>query len=208
MPVTIAQSERQALCDLFESKGPLAPTLCEGWTTSDLAAHLYVREAKPFSSPGIMFPQFGGATQRAMDAAKADLGYAGLIKTLRGGPPYPFRLVDGQMNGVEYFVHHEDVRRAEDNCEPRVDRAIDDMIWPRIRLGARLMARKFKAGGLRLVASGYGTVDARPGGSKLFVTAGPQELMLLLFGRQKAAVLELEGPDGLKTALYATTFGL
>ena len=51
MPGSIAQSERQALCSLLEDRGPLAPTLCEGWTTADLAAHLYVRERKPLAAP-------------------------------------------------------------------------------------------------------------------------------------------------------------
>ena len=39
-----AQIERQELCDLFESVGPDHPTLCEGWTAADLAAHLVLRE--------------------------------------------------------------------------------------------------------------------------------------------------------------------
>jgi uncharacterized protein (TIGR03085 family) len=169
---------------------------------------LYVREAKPLASPGIVLPQFAAATQRAMDTAKADLGYPGLIKALRGGPPYPFRLFDGQVNSLEYFVHHEDVRRADGDFEPRLDPAIDHLLWPRIKLGARLMARKFRAGGLELTAPGFGSVAARAGDPKIKVSGGPQELMLLLFGRQKAAVVELDGPEDLSSALYTTSFGL
>ena len=33
-------TERAAMCDTFEKFGPDAPTLCEGWTTLNLAAHL------------------------------------------------------------------------------------------------------------------------------------------------------------------------
>ena len=33
-----ARTERLALCETFLQTGPDAPTLCEGWTTSDLAA--------------------------------------------------------------------------------------------------------------------------------------------------------------------------
>ena len=36
----MAQRERQQLADLMASVGPDAPTLCEGWTVRDLAAHL------------------------------------------------------------------------------------------------------------------------------------------------------------------------
>ncbi len=38
-----APIERAALADLMAELGPDAPTLCEGWTTRDLAAHLVVR---------------------------------------------------------------------------------------------------------------------------------------------------------------------
>ena len=47
--------ERDELCDLFVARGPDAPTLCEGWTTADLAAHLVVRERNPLAGPGIVF---------------------------------------------------------------------------------------------------------------------------------------------------------
>ncbi|MGH9169479.1 MAG: TIGR03085 family metal-binding protein [Acidimicrobiales bacterium] len=205
---SIAQSERQALCDLLEAKGPLAPTLCEGWTTSDLAAHLYVREAKPLAAPGIMLPQFADLTQRAMDRAKGDLGYGSLIAKIRSGPPYPMRLLDASVNAIEYFVHLEDVRRVDGDVEPRVDSSIDRLLWSRVKLGARVMSRRFKAGGLRLDAPRHGTVTARAGEPGLVVTGGPQELMLLLFGRQGAARIELDGAEALRGALYATSFGL
>jgi uncharacterized protein (TIGR03083 family) len=40
---SLLRKERQALCDTLTELGPDAPTLCEGWTTADLAAHLMVR---------------------------------------------------------------------------------------------------------------------------------------------------------------------
>ncbi len=42
---TTLLKERAALCDTLERFGPDAPTLCEGWQTIDLAAHLVAREA-------------------------------------------------------------------------------------------------------------------------------------------------------------------
>src|SRR5690606_24047731 len=38
-----ARAERHALADLLMAVGPDAPTLCAGWTTAHLAAHLVVR---------------------------------------------------------------------------------------------------------------------------------------------------------------------
>src|SRR5579875_2067067 len=94
----IAQSERQALCDLLEDKGPLAPTLCEGWTTADLAAHLFVREYQPWYGIGILLPPLAGLTSRGMDDAKRQLGYGKLIEKVRSGPPGLFKTFDAQMN--------------------------------------------------------------------------------------------------------------
>jgi uncharacterized protein (TIGR03085 family) len=208
MAPSLAQSERQSLCNLLEDRGPLAPTLCEGWTTSDLAAHLYVRESRPLASPGILIPAFAEITERAMEKAKGDLGYGGLIRKLRSGPPYPFRLIDAQMNLMEYFVHFEDVRRAEDGWEPRQDTALDTGLWPMAKRGGRLMARHLRAAGLELVAPGFGTVLARSGEPRIVVTAGPQELILLLFGRKKAARLEINGPESAGGLLDAARFGI
>ena len=40
----IDERERLQLCDLLQELAPDAPTLCAGWTTSDMAAHLVLRE--------------------------------------------------------------------------------------------------------------------------------------------------------------------
>jgi uncharacterized protein (TIGR03085 family) len=143
-----------------------------------------------------------------MDKAKRDLGYTGLIGKLRSGPPYPFRLIDAQMNLMEYFVHFEDVRRAEDGWEPRQNAALDTGLWPMARRGARLMARHLNGAGLELVAPGFGNVIARSGEPRIVVTAGPQELILLLFGRKKAARLKIEGPESADELLDSTRFGI
>ncbi|MCW2608081.1 MAG: hypothetical protein JWO60_2774, partial [Frankiales bacterium] len=45
--MSVAAAERAALLDLLAASGPDAPTLCPGWTTHDLAAHLVVRERQP-----------------------------------------------------------------------------------------------------------------------------------------------------------------
>ena len=207
MAQPIAQSERQALCNLLEQRGPLAPTLCEGWTTSDLAAHLFVRESRPLAAAGIMLPPFSDMTGRAMDKAKGELGYGGLIRRIRSGPPYPMRLVDAQVNLMEYFVHHEDVRRAEDDWEPRSDSELDAALWHTLKRGARLMTLRLRDAGLELVAPGHGSVIARSAEPRAVVTAGPQELTLLMFGRRKAARLEVEGPEAARTALETARLG-
>ena len=54
--MSVASDERAALCDLLDELGPDQPTLCEGWQTRDLAAHLVVREHRLDAAPGILLP--------------------------------------------------------------------------------------------------------------------------------------------------------
>src|SRR5512132_3237988 len=103
--------ERAELCDLFVAKGPDAPTLCEGWATLDLAAHLVIRENDVRSGLAILGGErFASLERRLMDGAR-DQGYDRLVQRLRSGPPLvPWRLpvLREQLNFNEWFVHHED----------------------------------------------------------------------------------------------------
>src|SRR5699024_11776445 len=54
--MTFSQEERRQLADLFRQVGPDAPTLCEGWTTRDLAVHLVLRENRPDAAGGMFVP--------------------------------------------------------------------------------------------------------------------------------------------------------
>ena len=208
-PAAVAHSERLAVCALLEDKGPLAPTLCEGWATADLAAHLFVRENRPWAGIGILVPAFAGVTQGAMDGAKRSLGYEGLIRRIRSGPPRVMKPMDGRVNLVEYFVHHEDIRRAGDAAAgPRDDAALDAALWANIKRGGRLLARKVKGPGLELVAPGHGSVMARSGSPIVKMTGSPQDLMLFLFGRKGAAKVEIDGPADAKRIVEEASYGL
>ena len=66
--------ERAAMCDSFEKFGADAPTLCEGWLTLDLAAHLVAREARSDAAIGLVVPLLAGHLQRVMDKYK-ERGY-------------------------------------------------------------------------------------------------------------------------------------
>lgn len=110
--MSFAQRERHSLIDLLGSVGPDAPTLCEGWTTADLAAHLFVRENRPRALPGMSGGRFADVAEREMTRALDELGYEGILTRLADGPPALMQFADAAMNTIEYFVHHEDVRRA------------------------------------------------------------------------------------------------
>ncbi|GAA1420761.1 TIGR03085 family metal-binding protein [Streptomyces thermospinosisporus] len=193
---THAKRERLLLADLLETAGPDAPTLCEGWTTRDLAAHVVVRERRPDAAGGILIKQLAPRLERVM-AEFADKPYAELIQLIRTGPPRfsPFSLkqVDELSNIVEFYVHTEDVRRAQPDWTPReLDPVFQDALWSRLERTARLMGRGVPTGLVLRRPDGQ-TAVARRGTPVVTVTGEPSELVLFAYGRQNAARVELEG---------------
>jgi uncharacterized protein (TIGR03085 family) len=208
--VPLDARERAELCDLFVAKGPDAPTLCEGWATLDLAAHLIVRETDPRAGLCIMGgDRFASLETRLMDKARAQ-GYERIVERLRGGPPaVPWRLpgLRPLLNEAEWFIHHEDVRRANGEG-PRTDRGdLDASLWRNVHRTARFMLRRVKGTGVALEAPGFGEVSAR-GTPNVRIVGGPQELVLYLSGRRAAAQVEITGPDEARAALAAAPLGL
>ncbi len=133
--LSLAQSERRALCDLLTKLGPDAPTLCEGWRSADLAAHLVAREHRPDSMPGAVLPcrPLQTWTDRVRDAYRDTLTWDELVDRVRTGPPAVLRPLDGAINTIEFFVHHEDVRRAQVGWKPRdLSAQVETELWRRL----------------------------------------------------------------------------
>jgi uncharacterized protein (TIGR03085 family) len=203
--------ERSELCDLFLAVGPDAPTLCEGWTTLDLAAHLVVREHDPRSGFAILGGErFAKLEHSLMDNARSQ-GYERLVDRLRAGPPpVPWRLpmLRQFLNLTEWFVHHEDVRRPAGE-PPRGDRPdLDSTLWTMLRWGSRFMLRKVRGAGVALEAPGYGEVSARGAGPSVRLTGGPQELTLYLSGRRSAARVDITGPEEARAIIESAPLGI
>lgn len=203
--------ERAELCDLFVATGPDAPTLCEGWNTLDLAAHLVIRENDMRSVLAILGgDRFASLERKLMDGARAQ-GYERLIERLRSGPPLvPWRLpgLRRLLNENEWFIHHEDVRRANGR-PPRTDRAdLDAAEWATVRRLGPLMLRRVKGAAVALAAPGHGEVPARGSGPAARVEGSPQELALYLYGRRSAAEVEITGSDEALAALAAAELGI
>ena len=115
-----AARARGHLADLLAAVGPDAPTMCEGWTARDLAAHLVIRERRPDALPGIFVPALAGYTERVQNA-QAAIDYRSLVELVRHRPPWwhPARLpaIDQKMNLMEYAIHAEDVRQANPDAD-------------------------------------------------------------------------------------------
>ncbi|GAB2774031.1 TIGR03085 family metal-binding protein [Streptomyces chlorus] len=193
---THAKRERLLLTDLLETAGPEAPTLCEGWRTRDLAAHVVVRERRPDAAGGMVVKQLAQRLERVMAEFTAK-PYEELIQLIRTGPPRfsPFNLkqLDELSNVVEFYVHTEDVRRAQPDWTPReLDPVFQDTLWSRLESTARMMGRG-AATGLVLRRPDGRTVVARRGTPVVTVTGEASELLLFLYGRREVAKVDLEG---------------
>ena len=202
---SLAQEQRKALCDVLGERGPAAPTLCEGWLTADLAAHLVVRERRPDSGPGLIWPRLADYTDKVRIEVRDRTPWEELVETVRRGPPFLLRPFDGPMNTVEFFIHVEDVRRAQDGWEPRpMSPELADALWARVGPGG--MAKKVPA---TIAITSPGRVDkVRGSGPRLTLAGDPGELSLFGAGRQRAARAEIDGDAALAAQLRAASLGV
>ncbi|MFL6129813.1 MAG: TIGR03085 family metal-binding protein [Mycobacteriales bacterium] len=211
-----ADTERAALCDLLTELGPDAPTLCEGWGTRELAAHLVVRDRQPRAWVGIaagtVVPPLGRLADSAMQA-QARHPYEELVELVRAGPPRwsPFGLpgVKDAVNLLEFVIHHEDVRRAQPGWGPRaVPKSLADQVWTAVRLTGRAAYRK-APDGVRLRRAGTESASTVKGGALVVTIVGdPVELALFQTGRQRVARVDLAGDDAAVARLLAMSLRL
>ena len=195
---SLAQEERKVLCDLLLEVGPGAPTLCEGWTTEDLAAHLVVRERRPDSGPGLVWPRLTDYTDKVRRSERDRTPWPELVAKVRGGPPFLLRPFDGPMNAVEFFIHVEDVRRARPEWQPRpLPLELADALWSRV--GATGMAKKV-AGRIEVVSPGRQSKMSGAGPS-VVIEGDPGELTMFAAGRQDAALVTITGDAELAAEL-------
>ncbi len=194
----LARRERSELCDLFERMGPDAPTLCAGWSTRDLAAHLVVREGRPDAAVGIVIKRLAGWGKRVQDGA-ARRDWPELIAIIRNGPPiwsgFALPGIDAMMNTAEFFVHHEDVRRASEQWQPRELREPDaEALWKIVRARSSMFFRHANTGViLRRTDGGGGQQVAHPGRLQVTLSGPAQELALYAFGRKDHALVKVTG---------------
>lgn len=208
--MSLASAERTALIDLLEGLGPDAPTLCEGWRTRDLAAHLIVRERRADAAAGVLIKPLAGLTERAMREYSGK-PWPEMLRLLREGPPrwspFSFDAVSERANVGEFFVHHEDVRRGGPGWQPRGPQAHRDAaLWKLLRRGARILYRHSPVGVVLRRTDGA-EHTARQGERRVVVTGEPGELLLHAFGRDAVRV-EFEGDPADVQALASSRRGL
>lgn len=207
-----AASERQQLADLLVELGPDAPTCCAGWTTADLVAHLVVRESSLVSAAGILLPPLASRTAKAMRDLLHTHGFLGAVGLFRTGPagltPWRIRKLDQAGNVLEFFVHHEDVRRAQPNWQPReLSADFENVLWSRLRTASRPLFRRSAVGVLLARTPTGATVPARRGEPVAVLEGAPSELLLYGFGRREVARVDFRGPQEAISALVNAPLG-
>jgi uncharacterized protein (TIGR03085 family) len=205
-------AERARLCDLVDELGPDAPTLLEPWTSRDIVAHLVLRERDYLAGPGLVLPGAWGRVAERRRRALALSDFARLNATLRSGPPPGFFRIGWVRRGPnlnEFFVHQEDVRRAN-GLGPRThEHAMDEALWRNVIRAPWYLARRLRGAGLELQWAGTAQrVRARRGEPVARITGPPGELLLYLFGRQSAAHVEVSGTDAATEAVRRARFGM
>jgi uncharacterized protein (TIGR03085 family) len=124
------------------------------------------------------------------------------------GPPslsaFAIPGADEAANTVEYFVHHEDVRRAVPGwAERELTPGLEQALWKRLK-GARLFLRGAPTGVALVRDAGRAAGDvieakAAPPeagtSARVEVIGTPAELTMWSTGRVSAAHVTLDGPD-------------
>jgi uncharacterized protein (TIGR03085 family) len=208
--MTLAQTERAALADLFTELGPEQPTLCDGWDTGDLLAHLLARERRLDATPGVVITPLAGWTAR-VSAGYRKRPWPEQIELYRSGPPAFSPLgwgsIDAKANGMEMFIHHEDARRGQPDWQPReldesvrrqlIRMIVSPLLLRRLKkIGIPVTARLTDEPGRRdmpivLVPSRHLDIVNAPEGVVLH--GGVAEILLWLSGRSEVRI-EFEGP--------------
>jgi uncharacterized protein (TIGR03085 family) len=207
---TLVRRERHALCDTALALGPDVPTLCGDWTARDLVAHLLVRENSMIGAPGISISPLAGLTDRAMARASRK-PFPRMVEKLYDPGLTPYRLpgVERLTNTLEYFVHHEDLRRAQPGWEPReLPAADEDELWKLLPGSAKLATRKV---GVPILVRRSDRPDqeatVRRGADPVVVTGRPSELVLFFFGRDQLHEVTFDGPPEAVTRLQVADRG-
>ncbi|TDE90372.1 TIGR03085 family protein [Occultella glacieicola] len=197
--------EKSALVESLTNAGPDAPTLCEGWQTRHLAAHLMLRGNEPWRL--VPRPWAPDSADRLIDDVSEGLreptAYAAAVAAFAAGPvgANPMRLVGGRadeaMNLLEYLVHHEDVRRAgPDPLPPReLPVELTGDVWRRAGQFSKFAYRSAPVGVVQVVPEGPRR-RVRAGAVSVALTGAPLEQTLFAMGRRDAARVRITGaPD-------------
>lgn len=189
-----AVQQRQDLATALRSVSADAPTLCEGWAAEDLALHIVIRDSRPDLLVGPSLPLVGEHADKALQNLR-NTGYESLVNRAASGPPWffpqNFPPLNDLMNTAEFYIHTEDVLRAQPDFDPAHPRAISEKLRRRLwRQGTLMFPMAARSAKQRITfeSPGYGSTTSGPSSApKRKITGPPEELLLWAFGREEKA---------------------
>lgn len=197
----LVTSERARLLSTMERVGGEAPTLCEGWNTTDLLRHLVIREYYPHLALTSKIPGKFTQGQREAKARLEEADFEELLDEFRSShqkySPLQLSAVNKAFNTLEYVIHHEDVRRAQ---EPQLGRILLDQEQKEIFSSLKVISQlSFLKAPVKIVLDAPGVGSTTVLASKrhdrtVTIIGAPLEMALFAFGREKYK-LQFEGPD-------------
>ena len=207
---------REVLAETLLAAGPDSPTLCKGWKTRDLAAHLYLRERKAAVGLGLIIKSLSKASDKATARLAGKLttadDYAKLVNSFRAGPPalspMKIKALDESSNLIESLHDTEDVRRAVDRWAPRaLDEEYSDALWDELVKRAAILYRGVDLGIVLVSPSGPRHVAKRAPVS-VAIVGEPGELLMHAHGRTRHALVTFEGQPDAVALLQSAEVGL
>ena len=195
--------ERAGLVRALEALGPGRPTLCEGWQTQHLAAHVALRDRSPWA-------RSARATDDLAARAQDRKVFDDLAAEIAAGPrwPSPGGRAAETMNLLELYVHTQDVVRAQPGgleaaAEEERSSEHEAALWSQFRRAARVIYRRVPTGVILVVTGGPRVVAQRHRrGHGSVVVSGPvTELIMHGFGRGTASSVRIDGSAGDVAAL-------
>jgi uncharacterized protein (TIGR03085 family) len=197
MPASWSAIERAQLAAALTAAGPDAPTLCEGWQTRHLATHIVVRDRRPWA---------WGRLESLAERARTPEGYAAMVADVAQGPGRlaPGHWADAPMNLLEFYVHTQDVVRAQPGAlHTPVTPEQAEALWKHFRLFSKALLRPVPTGVILVVDDGPRTVARRPsrGQGNVIIKGAVEELVLFGFGRGAHTDVTFTGEDADVAAL-------
>ena len=201
--------ERRAFADSLEEIGPDAPTLAGSWRAHDLAAHVVSLDrfaGVPTFLGRTVVARFGlRLNDLAGEFADAALrsarrkGFAWAVARLRADPPGALlRPSIAALGLAEIFVHHQDVRRANDLPVHRAPAELETAIPLLLRYQRRRLP-------VTVAVDLEDGASTRSGGADdqrvVRLRGDVGEVVLWLAGRRDVASVNLDGDAAAVAAL-------
>jgi uncharacterized protein (TIGR03085 family) len=149
-----------------------------------------------------------GPLQRSTDRLQARIAqrpFTEIVASLRGGAPVRIPVLGEAVDLHEFFVHLEDVRRAN-GMYPRTDPELDDALWRIVPVFGRYLTRRAEGVEVALVTPFGRRQELRRGDHWVEVRGRPQEQFLWLYNRP--AEVEVVGDDEGLARLASVRLGM